>query len=437
MDLEGLSPEGKAVLASTLWVAVWWITEAVELSVAALLPVVLFPLSGALTLEQTTSAYGNPFIFLFLGGFIIGITIERWHLHNRIAYYIMRMIGSGERRLLLGIMLATAFISMWISNTATAIMMLPIGMAVATQYDGHRFGKSMMLGIAYAASIGGMATLIGTPPNVILAGIVQEMMDVNISFIDWMFFATPFSAILLILTWVYLSRGLKKSIGVETQFLIASPGPMSIAEKRTLWVFGLTAILWMTRTLLLENLIPRMDDTIIAMLGALMMFGIPAGNGKGRLLDWHTAKQLPWDVLLIFGGGLAIAKGFSTTDLTDWVALQFGQIHLNPIWVTLIVIASINFLTEITSNTATASIMLPLLVTLGISMGLDTLPLLIGATLAASCAFMLPVATPPNAIVFSSGMISIRDMMRAGLFLNIVSIALIFIFIYLFAHLIF
>lgn len=437
IEIAGLSEEGRAVLASTAWVAVWWITEAVELSVASLLPVVLFPLSGGLTLEQTTTSYGNPFIFLFLGGFIIGITIERWQLHKRIAYYIMQITGSGERRLLLGIMLATAFLSMWISNTATAMMMLPIGVAVTTHFESPKFGKSMMLGIAYAASVGGMATLIGTPPNVIFAGVVREMMGVEISFLDWMLFATPFSAILLWLTWVYLAHGLKRSSETDINQLVEHPGPMSIAEKRTFLIFGITAVFWITRTFVFGTWIPRLDDTIIAMLGALAMFGVPASKGQGKLLNWNTAKQLPWDVLLIFGGGLAIAKGFSKTDLTDWVALQFGQLQLILVIITLIIVTSINFLTEITSNTATASIMLPLLYALGMSMGLDTLPLLIGATLAASCAFMLPVATPPNAIVFSSGKITIKDMMRAGLFLNIISIALIFIFIQLFAHLIF
>lgn len=437
LNLEGLSTEGKAVMASTAWVAIWWITEAVELSVSSILPVILFPLSGALTVEQTTTSYGNPFIFLFMGGFIIGLTIEKWNLHKRIAYRIIGWMGTSEKRVLLGFMIATAFLSMWISNTATAIMMLPIGTAVASQFHSTGFSKNLMLGIAYAASIGGMGTLIGTPPNVIFAGIVKETMGVEISFFDWMIFAMPFSIVLLFLCWLYLSRKLETKaqnpIHIDTHEL----GHITTPEKRVLLIFGITAFLWITRTFFWTGLIPQLDDTVIAVFGALMMFVIPSGQGRDKLMNWKTAKQLPWDVLLIFGGGLAIAKGFSKTDLTDWIATQFSQIHLLPVIVLLIIIAAINFLTEITSNTATASIMLPLLYSLGVSMHIETLPLMIGATLASSCAFMLPVATPPNAIVFSSGSIRIKDMMRSGFFLNMVSILLIFLFVQLFVKLIF
>lgn len=429
LNMEGLSPAGKAVLASTAWVAVWWITEAVELSVASIIPIILFPLSGGLSLEQTTTSYGNPFIFLFMGGFIIGLTIEKWDLHKRIAYRIIGMIGTSERQVLLGFMVATAFLSMWISNTATAIMMLPIGSAVAGQFNRTGFAKSLMLGIAYAASIGGMATLIGTPPNIIFAGIAKETLGLEISFADWMLFATPFSVLLLFICWKYLSRGLERLSHTTIQFDNAFPDKLSVPEKRVLYIFILIAFLWISRTFIWSHLIPNLDDTIIAIFGALLMFVIPAGHKKEKLMDWKTAKQLPWDVLLIFGGGLAIAKGFSKTDLTDWIAQQFSHIHFLPVIVLLIIIAAINFLTEITSNTATASIMLPLLYSLGLSMHIEIIPLLVGATLASSCAFMLPVATPPNAIVFSSGAVRIKDMMKAGIFLNMVSILLIFLFV--------
>lgn len=434
---EGLSPAGKAVLASTVWVAVWWITEAVELSVSSIIPIILFPLSGALSLEQTTASYGNPFIFLFMGGFIIGLTIEKWNLHKRIAYRIIGWIGTSEKRVLLGFMIATAFLSMWISNTATAIMMLPIGSAVAGQFNNIKFSKNLMLGIAYAASIGGMGTLIGTPPNIIFAGIAKETMGLEISFASWMLFATPFSILLLFICWLYLARGLERLPHPTVEFDLDSLGKITVPEKRVLLIFVLVAFLWISRTFIWARFIPNLDDTIIAIFGALLMFVIPAGEQRSKLMDWKTAKQLPWDVLLIFGGGLAIAKGFSKTDLTDWIALQFAQINFLPIIVLLIIIASINFLTEITSNTATASIMLPLLYSLGLSMHMETLPLLIGATLASSCAFMLPVATPPNAIVFSSGAIKMKDMMKAGFFLNMVSILLIFLFVQFLAGYIF
>lgn len=433
LPITGLSDQGQAVLACTVWVAFWWITEAVELPVTSILPMLIFPLSGALTIEQTTSSYGNPYIYLFMGGFILGLTIEKWDLHKRIAYTIINKVGTSEKKVLLGFMIATAFLSMWISNTATAIMMLPIGVSVASHFKNSKtFSKNLMLGIAYSASIGGLATLIGTPPNIIFAGIVKESLGVEISFFDWMLFATPLSTILLLGTWWYLSR---YKIPLETEKVAYQPlklEKMSIQEKRVAAIFIAVAFLWITRSFIWNKMIPGMDDTVIAILGALLMFTIPAGEGKGTLMDWKTARKLPWDVLLIFGAGLAIAKGFSQTDLTTWLATHFSDLSFLPIaLVVIIIIASINFLTEITSNTATASMVLPLLITLSASLAIETMPLLAGAAIASSCAFMLPVATPPNAIVFSSGHVSIKDMMRAGFALNIFSILLIYIFILL------
>lgn len=424
-----LSYEGRAVLACTVWTAYWWITEAVELPVASLLPIVIFPLSGALTIDQTGTSYGSPFVFLFLGGFLIGLAIEKWNLHKRIAYQIIRTIGTSEKKVLLGFMLSTAFISLWISNTATTIMMLPIGISVISQFQNDgRFARNLMLGIAYAASIGGMGTLIGTPPNIILAGVIKESMGMELSFSSWMLFATPFSFVLLLVCWWILSRGLGKKKDVEFVFNPEPLGKMSIAEKRVLMVFCLVAFLWISRTFIWNQFVPALDDTIIAMFGGLLLFIIPAGK-KEKLLDWKTARKLPWDVLLLFGGGLAIAKGFANTDLTTWLAGHFAQIHLAPEIILLIIIASINFLTEITSNTATASIMLPLLFSLSGSMNIDPLSVLAGGALAVSCAFMLPVATPPNAIVFSSGKVKIQDMIKTGFILNILSILIIFVFV--------
>lgn len=424
-----LSYEGKAVLAGTVWTAYWWITEAVELPVASLLPIVIFPLSGALTIDQTSTSYGNPFIFLFLGGFLIGLAIEKWNLHKRIAYQIIRTIGTSEKKVLLGFMLSTAFISMWISNTATTIMMLPIGLSVLSQFrNDDRFARNLMLGIAYAASIGGMGTLIGTPPNIILAGVIKESMGMELSFSSWMLFATPFSFVLLLICWWYLSRGLEKKKDPDFVFNPEPLGKISTAEKRVLIVFCSVAFLWISRTFIWNQFVPALDDTIVAMLGGLLLFIIPAGN-KEKLLDWKTARKLPWDVLLLFGGGLAIAKGFANTDLTTWLAGHFAQINLAPVIILLIIIASINFLTEITSNTATASIMLPLLFSLSTSLNIDPLSVLAGGALAVSCAFMLPVATPPNAIVFSSGRIKIGDMMKAGFVMNIISIVIIYVFV--------
>lgn len=431
LPIEGLSEQGKAVLACTAWVAFWWITEAVELPITSILPIVIFPLSGALTIEQTTTSYGNPFIYLFMGGFIIGLAIEKWDLHKRIAFNIISRVGTSEKRVLLGFMVATAFLSMWISNTAAAIMMLPIGISVSSHFKNDPvFSKNLMLGIAYSASIGGLATLIGTPPNIIFAGIVKESLAIEISFFDWMLFGTPLSIILLFITWVYLSRYKISTTKERTSFAPLTLPKISLQEKRVTAVFVFVAFMWITRSFIWSKIVPGLDDTIIAILGAVLMFIIPAGEGKGNLMDWKTARNLPWDVLLIFGAGLAIAKGFSQTDLTTWLAGHFQALSFMPVVVIiLLIIASINFLTEITSNTATASMILPLLITLSISLGIDTLPLMAGAALAASCAFMLPVATPPNAIVFSAGVLRIKDMIRTGFLINIISIILIFLFV--------
>jgi len=432
IPIEGLSTQGQAVLACTCWIAIWWISEALELAVTSLVPIIILPLSGGLTIDQTTTSYGNPFIFLFMGGFIVGMAIENWGLHRRIAFKIIGLVGTGEKRMILGFMLATAFLSMWLSNTATAIMMLPIGISVIKHLgDKQPFSKNLMLGIAYAASIGGMATLIGTPPNLILAGVVREAYQIEISFLQWMLFALPFSIVLLMATYFFLTRYKITSAINPEDLKMEDLGKMSIPEKRVLIVFTFVAFFWITRSFLWNGLLPALDDTLIAIIGALLMFIIPSGEEKGALMNWKSAKKLPWDVLLIFGAGLAIAKGFSQTDLATWLASQFMAVDFLPAMViSLIVIAGINFLTEVTSNTATASMILPLLITLAASLNMPPLPLLVGAALAASCAFMLPVATPPNAIVFSSGKIKIGDMVKTGPWLNFTSIILIFLFIH-------
>lgn len=439
-NLGNLSNEGQAVLACTAWIAVWWITEAAEISVTSLLPMIIFPLSGALPIGEVTSSYGNPIIYLYLGGFVMGIAVEKWNLHKRIAFSIINFVGTGKKRVLLGIMIATAFLSMWISNTATAIMMLPIGISISQFYkDQQPFSKNLLLGIGYAASIGGIATLIGTPPNLIFAGIVKESLDYDISFVQWMLFATPLAILLLIITWFYLSRSFSKMKNKSEKFKLEPIGKISKQEKRVALIFMITALLWVSRSFLINPWLPSVDDTMIAIFGALLMFITPAGNEKKEtLMNWEVAKKLPWSVLILFGAGLAIAKGFSTTDLTIWIGENFAVLDFMPVLlVSLIIFASINFLTEITSNLATASMLLPVLITLGATLNMDILPLLAGATLSASCAFMLPVATPPNAIVFSSGKITIPEMMRTGLFLNMASIVLVFIFSHWFWNFIF
>lgn len=431
LPLADLSFEGKSVLACTIWIAIWWITEVVEIPVTSLLPIIIFPLSGAMSIQDTTSSYGNSIIYLYLGGFILGLAVEKWNLHKRIAYKIIGIVGTSEKRLLLGVMLATAFLSMWISNTATAIMMLPIGLSIIGYYtQSDKFGKNLLLGIAYAASIGGLATLIGTPPNLILVGIVKESLNYDISFLQWMLFAFPLSCLLLIITWYYLSKGIVPQATKNNTFQMEPLQKMSVQEKRVGLIFASVALLWILRSLVLNRWLPQIDDTIIAVFGALLMFVVPSGSKRNEaLMKWEDAKRIPWSILILFGAGLAIAKGFSSTDLTRWLGNNFAALDFLPVMViSLIIFASINFLTEITSNTATASMLLPILITLSFSLNMDPYPLLAGAALSASCAFMLPVATPPNAIVFSSNKITILDMMRTGFPLNIISVILIFLF---------
>lgn len=431
LPFEGLSPEGKSVLATTIWVAVWWVGEATELAVTSLLPIVILPLSGGLATGTATAAYGHPYIFLFMGGLIIGLSIERCGLHKRIAYSIIHFIGGSEKRVIVGFMLATAFLSMWISNTATAVMMLPIGLAVINQFPSNKlFARNLMLGIAYAASIGGMATLIGTPPNIILAGVVQESLGIEISFFDWMLFALPFSCVLLAIAALYLTRYKSTNTKNLNDIELEDLGKITTNEKRVLLVFCLVAFFWITRSFLWKHLIPELNDTHIAIIGAIVLFLIPGKEQKSKLMDWKFAKKLPWGVLLIFGAGLAIATGFTQTDLGEWLAHQLLDLKLLPAGlVLLIVIASINLLTEVTSNTATASMALPLMVVLGTSLGMEPVLLMVGTALAASCAFMLPVSTPPNAIVFASEKIKIGEMVKTGFVLNWISIFLIYVFV--------
>ena len=444
---EGLSAEATAALAVALWVGTWWVTEAVPIAVSALLPIVLFPLTGALDLGTTTAAYGHKYVFLYLGGFLLAIAIEKVNLHRRIALFIIASIGTRMRMIVLGFMVATAFLSMWISNTATSVMMLPIGLAIIAQYRDHpdtpenehtQFGKMLMLAIAYSASIGGIGTLIGTPPNLVLAGIVKELYGVEIGFLEWMLLALPLSILLLALCWVYLTRFAVKlkaddfTGGVEEiKRQREALGSIHRDEKKVGIVFLLTAVAWISRSFLLSPILPAIDDTIIALSAGIALFVIRESNGKGAILSWDDSKRIPWGILILFGGGLAIAQGFKDTGLAQWFAEQLITLEFLPLIVmTLVLVAAINFLTEITSNLATTAMILPVLAPLAAAMGVHPYIFMIGATLAASCAFMLPVATPPNAVVFGSGYVSMKDMIRAGLGLNLISILLITVWVF-------
>lgn len=444
LPLQGLEPTGRAVLASALWIATWWISEAIPIEATALLPLVIIPLSGGLDLATVGASYGHKMVFLYLGGFLIALAIERWNLHRRIALTIISWVGTQPAQLVGGFMLATAALSMWISNTATSLMMMPIGLAVVKEMQADNggestpFAKALMLGIAYSASIGGTATLIGTPPNLVFASVVKEIFDIEISFALWFVFGLPFAMVMLgicwwVLTrWVYRLSGQPNAAGKAIiQSQLRELGPMSAPERYVLAIFSVTALGWITRSFLLKPVIPAIDDTIIAFVGALALFLIPAPNHPGeRLMTWKDTQKLPWGILLLFGGGLALAAGFKETDLAQWLGGQLDALEGLPIFLIILAItAMVNFLTEITSNLATASMMMPIVAALAVAMDAHPYGLMIGAVLAASCAFMLPVATPPNAVVFGSELLKMGDMIWAGFRLNLISIVVIVAFV--------
>ncbi|WP_271782439.1 SLC13 family permease [Aquimarina algiphila] len=444
---EGLKKEANAILASTLWVAIWWITEAIPIAATSLLPIVLFPLSGGLDIKTTTAAFGNHNVFLYAGGFILAIGIERWNLHKRIALNIINLIGTDVKNMILGFMVATAFLSMWISNTATSVMMLPIGIAIITQLtdnpntienENKIFGKALMLAIAYSASIGGVASLIGTPTNLILAGVVKEIYDFEITFTNWIVIGLPISALMLFICWRYLVQvaftfkqkefpGGKDEVRKQLKEL----GKISFEEKLVLGVFVFTAFAWITRSFLLQPIFSAIDDTTIAITAAILLFLLPSSKKGKALMNWESAVKLPWGVLLLFGGGLALAAGFKTSGLAMWIGTQMTLLQgVYLITLLVFIVTVVNFLTEITSNVATTSMLLPVLASMSLSLDVHPFILMVGATIAASCAFMLPVATPPNAVVFGSGFLTIPDMMKKGFWLNIISIILIVIITY-------
>ncbi|MEU2941158.1 SLC13 family permease [Nocardiopsis alba] len=442
---EGLSPEGLAVLATTLWVATWWITEAIPIPVTSLLPIVLLPLTGALDGDAVVSAYGNDIIFLFLGGFTLAIAMEKWNLHQRIALSIVSAIGTSPRRIILGFMVATGFLSMWVSNTAATMMMIPVGLAVVYQAarslrggefadDLPKFEKSIIFGIGYAATIGGLGTLIGTPPLAILSATVGELFDESISFGGWMLFGVPIAAILMASAWLYLTGvkfkvrfkqlpGGREIIRKERKAL----GGMSAEEKIVLAVFLGTAFMWVTRSFLWEGLLPGISDGLIAIVATVVLFTLPTRSAREkRILQWEDSKKIPWGILLLFGGGLAIAAGFVDTGLSAWIGEQLRVLDgVNIILTIIFATALVLFLTEITSNAATATMILPVIAALAFSLNIHPYALMVPCAMAANCAFMLPVGTPPNAIMFGTGRVTIMEMVRTGFWLNLFALALI------------
>ena len=462
-----LAHPAKLTAATAVLMGVWWMTEAIPIPATALLPLIVFPVLGEdVAVDDVGASYGSNIIFLFMGGFLLALAMQRWNLHRRIALRTVRVMGTKPAQMVAGFMLATAFLSMWVSNTATAVMMLPIGVSVLLllpklledsgasaggaledaglegadpQSDevkeaviASNFGTALMLGIAYAASIGSLSTIIGTPPNTLMVGYLQEAHGIDVGFGQWMLVGVPLSAVMLVIAWFLLTKvlfrpeideipGGRRLIDRELEKL----GPMSTGEKLVLAIFALAALSWVFVPIVFDS--PPISDAGIAMVVGLLLFLLPAGARRGvRLLDWESAVKLPWGVLLLFGGGLALSAQFTSSGLTDWIGQGAAALGAVPVvLVVAIFAAGILFLTELTSNTATAATFLPVSGGVALGLGLDPVLLAIPVALAATCAFMLPVATPPNAIAFGSGYVTIGQMIKGGLWLNLVGIVLI------------
>lgn len=455
---DDVSHAARLTAGTAVLMGIWWMTEAIPIPATALLPLVIFPVFDSdVAVDDVGASYGNNVIFLFMGGFLLALAMQRWNLHRRIALLTVNAMGTKPTMVIAGFMIATGFLSMWVSNTATAVMMIPIGVSVlvlvldigkksgATEgNEGEpddamitkavirsNFGTALMLGIAYAASVGSLGTIIGTPPNTLLVGYLEGQ-GITIGFLEWMLAGVPLAVILLVITWFMLTHVLFKP---EIEHIpggkelikgeLDSLGTMAQGEIRVAVIFCLAAASWVAVPLLFDD--PPISDTGIAMSAAALLFLLPSGSKPGvRLIDWDTAIKLPWGVLLLFGGGLALSAQFQSSGLTDWIGSVAAGLDTVPV-VLLVVVATaaIIFLTEITSNTATAATFLPVAGGVAMGMDLDILVLTIPVALAATCAFMLPVATPPNAVAYASGYVTIGQMMRGGVWLNLISIVLI------------
>lgn len=452
------SEAGRATLAVMTWMAVWWLTEAIDISATALLPVVLFPLLGIASVDATTTPYASSVIFLFLGGFLLALSMQRWGLDRRIALLTLRAVGTRPANMIGGFMIATAVMSAFVSNTATTALMLPIALSVIgllrhqadgsapegggseTEDGGRNFPLALMLAIAYAASIGGISTIIGTPPNLFLVGYLRNNEHVDITFLGWLRIGVPLVIVFLPVAWWLLTRWIypverRPITGARAMIreALREQGKANRGEKATFWVFVLTAGAWITRPLLTKlsiggmHPLAQLSDPVIAMLAALVLFVIPVDvKERSFVMNWATARNVPWGVLVLFGGGLSLAAAVQANKVAEFLGAQAREFHAWPhVLLVLLIATATIFLTELTSNTATAATLVPILAALAPGLDVPVLRLVIPATLAASCAFMLPVATPPNAIIFGSGKVSIPQMARAGLWLNLIAIVLI------------
>jgi len=450
-----LDPDIDKVLAIAAWMIVWWITEAVSISVTALIPLALFPLLGIGDIKSVASNYANPIVYLFFGGFVIALALEKVQLHKRIALTILKITGTKANGIVLGFMIATALMSMWISNTASTVVMLPIAVSVIQllidDADGFtkndkNFALSIMLGIAFSANIGGMATLIGTPPNSVMLGILNDE-GIDIGFFQWMKMGVPFAIVLLTVAYLCITRvffpnrlGVIGGSGNIIQSELSKLGRMSKSEYVVLGIFLCTAVAWMLRSYL-DGILPniKLTDTTISVIAALAMFVIPIHLKKGEFpLQWKDTSKLPWGILILFGGGLALASGLKDSGFIDMIGVYISaQTHWS-IWVVIAVLIFIMlFMTELMSNVALVTVLIPLVIAIAIGMNAPILEMVVPVTLAASCAFMLPMATPPNAIVFASGHVKVHEMARIGVVLNLISVGLLFALAYWVVPLIF
>lgn len=446
-----LPADAAAVTGIGLLMVFWWVQGVVPVAVVSLLPLVLFPTFGLLSMGDAAAPYGDPVVFLFLGGFMIGASMEKWNLHRRIALRILMIFGTSVNRVVLGFIIATAFLSMWISNTATTVMMWPIAMSVVGLLERESgseapvLSKALMLSVAYASSLGGMATLVGTPPNIVMRGIVSRMSGYEVGFLQWLAFALPLVILLLAITYFMLTRVLLKpeKLRADTRDPVRHEleklGPMSQAEKRVLYIFGLTALLWISRGLINLLLPIQLNDTGIAIAAGIALFLTPSGTVKNRpLLIWDDAQKISWNIILLFGGGLSLASGMESSGLIQIIgenAASWGDGHALLLLSLLVVLAIA--MSELMSNVALVNVFVPVVIGTGFAMNRDIMDLVIPVTLASSCGFMLPMATPPNALVFASGKLKIKDMVRVGIWLNLICAVLIVLFWYLIGDLIF
>jgi sodium-dependent dicarboxylate transporter 2/3/5 len=441
-----VSAKADAVIAVAVWMVLWWVTETVNIAVTALLPLILFPLLKVMEIADVGANYGSPIIFLFFGGFVLALALEKVHLHKRIALNIVKLTGTTPNKVVLGFMIATALMSMWISNTAATVVMLPIAISVIrlliNDKDGFtkadkNFALSIMLGIAFAANAGGIATVIGTPPNSVLIGLLENQYNIQISFLTWMSFGLPFSIIMVTAVYFVLVKLMfpcKDIVFTSSENVIDEEienlGKISKEEKRVLTIFAITVFLWITRTII-NSALPglKLSDTIISLMGAVSLFAIPMNFKKGNfILQWKDTEKLAWGILILFGGGLALAKGMDSSGLVALITDTIAARDFNSLATVSLLIILMLFMTELMSNVALVAVLAPVVAGIAIGLNIPILNVLIPVTMASSCAFMLPMATPPNAIVFASGYVKVNQMVRAGILLNLIAVGLLILY---------